>query len=104
MAFDREFVVNAGARYRKLLLAGAALAASVLLPSVAEAQSVWGGAGSTTTTNDYNLGTNWSFGAAPTAGGQSAQFSTWSIAATFEGEFSNVTSSYAGKGVVRYAW
>ena len=24
--------------------------------------------------------------------------------ATFEGEFSNVTSSYAGKGVVRYAW
>jgi autotransporter-associated beta strand protein len=28
----------------------------------------------------------------------------WSIAATFEGEFSNVTSSYAGKGVVRYQW
>jgi hypothetical protein len=28
----------------------------------------------------------------------------WSVAATFEGEFSNVTSSYAGKGVVRYAW
>jgi T5SS/PEP-CTERM-associated repeat protein/autotransporter-associated beta strand protein len=28
----------------------------------------------------------------------------WSIAATFEGEFSNVTNSYAGKGVVRYAW
>jgi uncharacterized protein with beta-barrel porin domain len=28
----------------------------------------------------------------------------WSIAATFEGEFSNVTSSYAGKGVVRYVW
>ena len=27
----------------------------------------------------------------------------WSVAATFEGEFSNVTSSYAGKGVVRYA-
>ncbi|MGY3490065.1 uncharacterized protein with beta-barrel porin domain [Bradyrhizobium sp. USDA 4011] len=26
----------------------------------------------------------------------------WSAAATFEGEFSNVTSSYAGKGVVRY--
>ena len=24
--------------------------------------------------------------------------------ATFEGEFSNVMSSYAGKGVVRYAW
>ncbi len=28
----------------------------------------------------------------------------WSAAATFEGEFSDVTSSYAGKGVVRYAW
>ncbi|MCP3470142.1 autotransporter domain-containing protein [Bradyrhizobium sp. CCGUVB1N3] len=28
----------------------------------------------------------------------------WSIAGTFEGEFSNVTQSYAGKGVVRYAW
>jgi autotransporter-associated beta strand protein len=30
--------------------------------------------------------------------------SGWSAAATFEGEFSNVTSSYAGKGVVRYTW
>ena len=28
----------------------------------------------------------------------------WSAAATFEGEFSKVTTSYAGKGVVRYAW
>ncbi|MCK1360027.1 autotransporter outer membrane beta-barrel domain-containing protein [Bradyrhizobium sp. 199] len=28
----------------------------------------------------------------------------WSAAGTFEGEFSNVTRSYAGKGVVRYAW
>jgi uncharacterized protein with beta-barrel porin domain len=28
----------------------------------------------------------------------------WSVAATFEGEFFNVTSSYAGKGTVRYAW
>ena len=28
----------------------------------------------------------------------------WSAAATFEGEFSQVTASYAGKGVVRYAW
>ncbi len=27
-----------------------------------------------------------------------------SLAATFEGEFSDVTDSYAGKGVVRYAW
>lgn len=28
----------------------------------------------------------------------------FSLAGTFEGEFSNVTSSYSGKGVVRYAW
>ncbi|WP_245329276.1 autotransporter outer membrane beta-barrel domain-containing protein, partial [Bradyrhizobium centrolobii] len=28
----------------------------------------------------------------------------WSAVATFEGEFSNVTRSYAGKGSVRYAW
>jgi uncharacterized protein with beta-barrel porin domain len=28
----------------------------------------------------------------------------WSAAATFEGEFSNVTQSYAGKGVVRYTF
>jgi uncharacterized protein with beta-barrel porin domain len=28
----------------------------------------------------------------------------WSVAGTFEGEFSSVTRSYAGKGVVRYAW
>jgi outer membrane autotransporter protein len=30
--------------------------------------------------------------------------SGWSAAGTFEGEFSNVTTSYAGKGVVRYQW
>jgi autotransporter-associated beta strand protein len=28
----------------------------------------------------------------------------WSAAAIFEGEFSDVTRSYAGKGVARYAW
>ncbi|MDH2352276.1 autotransporter domain-containing protein [Bradyrhizobium sp. SSUT112] len=28
----------------------------------------------------------------------------WSAAATFEGEFSNVTRSYAGKGAIRYTW
>lgn len=28
----------------------------------------------------------------------------WLVAATFEGEFSNTTTSYAGKGVVRYVW
>jgi autotransporter-associated beta strand protein len=30
--------------------------------------------------------------------------SGWVAAATFEGEFSNVTQSYAGKAVVRYTW
>ena len=30
--------------------------------------------------------------------------SGWSTAATFEGEFSNVTRSYAGKGMIRRAW
>jgi uncharacterized protein with beta-barrel porin domain len=30
--------------------------------------------------------------------------SGFSLAATFEGEFSNVTNSYAGKGVARYSW
>ncbi len=29
---------------------------------------------------------------------------SWSVAATFEGEFSSVTTGYAGKGVVRYSW
>ncbi len=28
----------------------------------------------------------------------------WSALATFEGEFSSVTRSYAGKGSVRYTW
>ena len=28
----------------------------------------------------------------------------FSLAATLEGEFSNVTKSYAGRGVARYAW
>jgi hypothetical protein len=28
----------------------------------------------------------------------------WSAAAIFEGEFSDVSRSYAGKGVARYTW
>ena len=28
----------------------------------------------------------------------------WSAAVTFEGEFSHVTRSYAGKGIARYTW
>ncbi len=39
-----------------------------------------------------------------TASAELKWINRWSAAATFEGEFSNVTRSYAGKGVVRYAW
>jgi uncharacterized protein with beta-barrel porin domain len=39
-----------------------------------------------------------------TASAEKKWLNGWSTAATFEGEFSSVTSSYAGKGVVRYAW
>jgi uncharacterized protein with beta-barrel porin domain len=37
-----------------------------------------------------------------TASAEMKWTSNWSVAATFEGEFSDVTRSYAGKGVVRY--
>jgi uncharacterized protein with beta-barrel porin domain len=39
-----------------------------------------------------------------TASAEMKWMNGWSVAATFEGEFSSVTSSYAGKGVVRYTW
>jgi uncharacterized protein with beta-barrel porin domain len=39
-----------------------------------------------------------------TAAAEMKWINGWSAAATFEGEFSNVTRSYAGKSVVRYAW
>jgi uncharacterized protein with beta-barrel porin domain len=39
-----------------------------------------------------------------TASAEMRWINGWSAAATFEGEFSNVTRSYAGKGVVRYTW
>ena len=39
-----------------------------------------------------------------TASGEMKWQNGWSVAATFEGEFSSVTRSYAGKGVARYAW
>lgn len=39
-----------------------------------------------------------------TAAAEKTWLNGWSAAATFEGEFSNVTESYAGKGMVRYAW
>jgi uncharacterized protein with beta-barrel porin domain len=63
--------IRIGSRYRKVLLAGTALAAAVLLPSGAQAQFFWGGA-----TSDYNLGSNWtpSAGAPPVGNNQSAVF------------------------------
>jgi outer membrane autotransporter protein len=39
-----------------------------------------------------------------TASAEMKWLNGFSLAATFEGEFSNVTESDAGKGVVRYAW
>ena len=39
-----------------------------------------------------------------TASAETKWMNGWSTTATFEGEFSNVTRSYAGKGVLRYAW
>jgi uncharacterized protein with beta-barrel porin domain len=39
-----------------------------------------------------------------TASAEMKWINGWSAAATFEGEFSSVTRSYAGKGVVRYQW
>jgi uncharacterized protein with beta-barrel porin domain len=39
-----------------------------------------------------------------TASAEMKWLNGWSTAATFEGEFSGVTRSYAGKGVVRYQW
>jgi hypothetical protein len=42
--------------------------------------------------------------AAPSGEGEWRRSCGWSAAATFEGEFSGVINSYAGKGVVRYQW
>jgi uncharacterized protein with beta-barrel porin domain len=39
-----------------------------------------------------------------TASAEMKWINGFSLAGTFEGEFSTVTTSYAGKGVVRYAW
>ena len=39
-----------------------------------------------------------------TASAEMKWLNGWSAAATFEGEFSDVTRSYAGKGVARYTW
>jgi autotransporter-associated beta strand protein len=68
-------------RTRMALLCGAVGIAAVLTPlASAQAQSfTWGGTASTTTTTDYNFGTNWSnppTGAPPVAATQSAVFDT----------------------------
>jgi len=39
-----------------------------------------------------------------TASAEMKWLNGWSAAATFEGQFSDVTRSYAGKGMVRYSW
>jgi uncharacterized protein with beta-barrel porin domain len=39
-----------------------------------------------------------------TASAEMKWLNGFSVAGTFEGEFSNVTRSYAGKGVARYSW
>ena len=77
MFFGR--LIASGIRWQCWLyfLGPATLAGGAFFPSAAQAQSVWGGTGSTTTTTDYNLGTNWSSvpaGAPPVTGGQSAVF------------------------------
>ena len=39
-----------------------------------------------------------------TASAEMKWLNGFSLSGTFEGEFSNVARSYAGKGVARYAW
>jgi uncharacterized protein with beta-barrel porin domain len=39
-----------------------------------------------------------------TASAEMKWLNGWSAAGTFEGQFSNVTTSYAGKGIARYSW
>ena len=69
---------DSGAVRRRIFLVTTALTFVSLAGGIAtpaHAQSIWGGATSTTTTPDYNLGTNWSTNpVAPTAAGSSAQF------------------------------
>jgi uncharacterized protein with beta-barrel porin domain len=43
-------------------------------------------------------------GALTTASAEMKWTNGWAVAGTFEGELSDVTRSYAGKGGVRYAW
>jgi autotransporter-associated beta strand protein len=63
---------SGAASFGVALLAGA----SLTFATAAQAQSVWGGPASTTTTQAYKLGTNWDPNGAPVAAGQSAIFDT----------------------------
>lgn len=45
-----------------------------------------------------------SYSALTTASAEIKRINGFSLAGTFKGEFSNVTRSYAGKGVARYEW
>src|SRR6266853_334519 len=75
-----ELPISTAGRRAALLGTTALVAASLVLGATdpAAAQSyIWGGSGSSTTTNNYNLGTNWATppsGAPPVAAGQSAVF------------------------------
>ncbi len=51
-----------------------------------------------------NGAAQWPDAALATASAEMKWLNGFSLAATFEGEFSNVTRSYTGKGVARYAW
>jgi autotransporter-associated beta strand protein len=77
MTFDREFVVNAGAHYRKLLLAGTALATVALLPTTAAAQT-WNGI-----SGSWNNAANWTPAAVPNAVDATATFNAVSPGASF---------------------
>jgi uncharacterized protein with beta-barrel porin domain len=57
--------------------------------------------GATFTTNGAQPSAN---AALLSLGGEMAWHNGWSIAGSFDGEFSRTTAGYAGKGSVRYAW
>lgn len=57
--------------------------------------------GSTFTVNGAQPAAN---AALVTAGAEMRWWNGFSLAGTFEGEFSSTTRTYAGKGTVRYAW
>lgn len=51
--------------------------------------------------NGASIGAN---SALTTASAELAWRNGWSLGATFDGEFSNVSTSYSGRGVLRYRW